>query len=207
MSGAQKATPARGRPRSFDPEAALDKARSVFWVRGYAAASLDEIAAATGLNRPSLYAAFGRKHELYVAALERSRREFIDGLERALSVEVPLRRALAAVFDAAIAWDMSGETAPRGCFLIGAALAEAVDHQQVGRLLARFVAETEALFRARFEGEPSQLAPGLKPEAAAVMATAILHEVAIRARAGIDNRQLGRICDIATGMICGPGPL
>src|SRR5690242_13288835 len=89
----------RGRPRSFDPDAVLEKARAVFWNLGYAAASLDDLAAATGLNRPSLYAAFGDKRALYLAALDRSRREGIAALTGALKLERPLREVLTLIFE------------------------------------------------------------------------------------------------------------
>src|SRR5262245_49224065 len=52
-----------GRPRGFITEEVLDRVRTVFTAKGFAAASLDELAAAAGLNRPSLYAAFGDKEQ------------------------------------------------------------------------------------------------------------------------------------------------
>ncbi|MFX9646043.1 TetR/AcrR family transcriptional regulator, partial [Acinetobacter baumannii] len=61
----------RGRPREFDPDEVLDKVRAVFEEKGFAGASLDDLAAAAGLNRPSLYAAFGDKEQLYIHALRR----------------------------------------------------------------------------------------------------------------------------------------
>src|SRR5690348_9419668 len=61
----------RGRPRAYDPQAALQRATDRFWRSGYSSTSLDEISAATGMNRPSLYAAFGDKHTLYLKALDR----------------------------------------------------------------------------------------------------------------------------------------
>ena len=54
-------SPRRGRPRAFEPETALNQAMDVFWKDGFAATSLDDLSAATGLNRPSLYGAFGDK--------------------------------------------------------------------------------------------------------------------------------------------------
>ena len=92
----------RGRPRSFDVADALDRARAVFWNLGFAATSLDDLAAATGLNRPSLYAAFGDKHALYLAALERSRSEATTAVAGALAMEAPLRRVLGLIFDRAV---------------------------------------------------------------------------------------------------------
>lgn len=76
-SGAAPATPQdpvpakpRGRPRSFDREAALDAAMQVFWEKGYEGASISELTAAMGINPPSLYAAFGDKEELFLATIE-----------------------------------------------------------------------------------------------------------------------------------------
>jgi len=66
-----KSPKTRGRPRAFDNEEALDRALKVFWTRGYEGASLNELTNALGINRPSLYAAFGNKEELFRKALAR----------------------------------------------------------------------------------------------------------------------------------------
>src|SRR2546423_14715860 len=65
----------RGRPRAYDPQVALARAAEVFWKAGYAGTSLDDLVAATGMNRPSLYAAFGDKRALYLKTLEHYRDE------------------------------------------------------------------------------------------------------------------------------------
>src|ERR1700722_19683823 len=59
-----------GRTRQFDTEEALARALAVFWARGYEGATLAELTAAMGINRPSLYAAFGNKEQLFRKALE-----------------------------------------------------------------------------------------------------------------------------------------
>ena len=89
----------RGRPRSFDVEAAVERAMGVFWSRGYHATALPDLLRATKLSRGSLYAAFGDKHSLFLRALDRyiadaltrmdieldPRREPVDGLRAYLA--------------------------------------------------------------------------------------------------------------------------
>lgn len=193
----------RGRPRSFDPDEALDKARAVFWNLGYAATSLDDIAAATGLNRPSLYAAFGDKHALYLAALRRSAREAAGALTQALAAKAPLRDVLATIFDVTVSIYRRGEAGQRGCFLVGTAVTQAVDDPDARAMLAGYVAETDRLFQARFEADRPQLAAGVSPAAAAMMASGTLHTLAIRARTGADQAELKRVGAAAIDLICG----
>jgi AcrR family transcriptional regulator len=200
----QKELRARGRPRSFDPDAVLDKARAVFWNLGYAATSLDDLAAATGLNRPSLYGAFGDKHALYIAALQRSRDESVRAMGQALALDRPLRDVLGLIYSTAIRVYRAGEAGQRGCFLIGTAVTQAVDDPEARDLLARFVAESDALFADRFVKSKAEIAPGADPEGAAAVAVAALHTLAIRARTGADEPSLQKVADAAIALICGP---
>ncbi|HEY0650727.1 TetR/AcrR family transcriptional regulator [Phenylobacterium sp.] len=196
----------RGRPRSFDPDEVLDKARAVFWNLGYAATSLDDLAAATGLNRPSLYAAFGDKHALYLAALARSAKEATTALGAALATELPLRVVLQAIFDRTVEIYRRGEEGQRGCFLIGTAVTQAVDDPEARALLGAYVAETDRLFRERFERDRATLAAGVSPAGAGAMASGVFHTLAVRARTGAGEAELKAIGLAATDMICGPKP-
>ena len=84
----------RGRPRAYRPELALAQARDAFWRDGFAATSLDDLSAATGMNRPSLYAAFGDKQALYVKAYASYRAEVRETFRPLLLAEAPLREKL-----------------------------------------------------------------------------------------------------------------
>src|SRR6185437_16647354 len=93
---------ARGRPRSFNTPEVLDRVRVVFMDKGFAAASLDELAEAAGLNRPSLYAAFGDKEQLYIHALRFYGDRSVAGLQAILGGKGTIELRLAQVFNAAI---------------------------------------------------------------------------------------------------------
>jgi TetR/AcrR family transcriptional repressor of nem operon len=158
----------RGRPRSFDTEAAVERAMGVFWSRGYHATALPDLLRATKLSRGSLYAAFGDKHSLFLRALDRyvanaltrmdieldPRREPVDGL----------RAYLAGYVDRT-----SGANGRRGCLLVATAMELAGHDAEVDRRIGSFFKAMEArvadaLSRAKAAGK---LADGVEPSSAA----------------------------------------
>src|SRR6202521_4336370 len=185
----------RGRPRQYDPERALAKAAEVFWKRGYAATSLDDLVAATGMNRPSLYAAFGDKRDIYLKTLARYREQ-----SRAIGVEIladdpPLRIFLKRFYEAAIDLYRAGGAEARGCYSISTAPAQATTDPAVRAFLAASIDGTAAFLcglitKARERGEVLSSA---EPEALAQLATATLHTIAVRSRVGVSRKQLGAL--------------
>jgi AcrR family transcriptional regulator len=198
----------RGRPRGFDPETVLDRARDAFWNTGFAATSLDDLAAATGLNRPSLYGAFGDKQALYLAALQKSRAELNAALAAAMAPDEPLRAALGRVFSSAAAIYARGELGQRGCFLIGTAVTEAVADPQIRRALDQALAEIDAAFEARLRRAQAagELPATRDAKGLAKLATATLNGMAVRARAGGDQPSLLAFGEALIGLICTPAP-
>jgi TetR/AcrR family transcriptional regulator, copper-responsive repressor len=193
----------RGRPRGYDPEKALGQAMGAFWDAGYAGTSLDDISSATGMNRPSLYAAFGDKQAIYLKAIERYRAG--PALRDALAAESTLREALDRSFKAALAVYLSGDQGQRGCFVIGTAAVEAVNNPIVRKELAGVLREVDEAFeerirRAQAEGEVSRDAD---PAMLARTASAILHSLAVRARSGEKRRSLEALAETGVRMICG----
>src|ERR1700742_385517 len=98
----------RGRPRAYDPAVALARAADVFWKAGYAGTSLDDLSEATGMNRPSLYAAGGDKRDLYLKTLEHYRDESRALAKAALEDDPPLRIFLKRFYDKALALYLEG---------------------------------------------------------------------------------------------------
>jgi AcrR family transcriptional regulator len=194
----QKSPARRGRPRAFDPDAALARAVDAFWNAGFAATSLDDLTAAMNMNRPSLYGAFGDKQALYRKAFDLYRERTRTALAEEFSGNRPLRIALRKIYDRAISIYLSGDSGPRGCFIIGTAVAQAVTDPDVRAGLADVLREIDEGFRARIAR--AQLSGDLSADAD----PAKLAKIAIHARARTGREALDAIADAAVDVICGP---
>jgi len=195
----------RGRPCAYDPQAALLRATDAFWRTGYAGTSLDEISAATGMNRPSLYAAFGDKRALYLEALAHYWQFSFAAMREALADDRPLAEALMRVYEGALSIYFSGDGRPRGCFVIGTAVTEAVEDSEIRNSLAAGLHTFDSEFEVhlRTAREKGELRDDADPAALAVLATATMHTIAVRARAGASRAELREIARGAVRVICG----
>src|SRR5216117_4363032 len=111
----------RGRPRAFDPDAALERAMHVFWAKGYEGASLSDLTRAMRINRPSLYAAFGNKEELFRKVLDRYVNGPLAYFGKALAAP-KARDVIEQIFLGAAR--MAGDPRfPSGCLMVQSALA------------------------------------------------------------------------------------
>jgi AcrR family transcriptional regulator len=212
-SSASEGTAKRGRPRAYDPATALARATAAFWDAGFAATSLDDLAAATGMNRPSLYGAFGDKHALYRAAFDRYVAAGDAAMADALADTRPLREGLRAVYAGALALYYSGDPssekgAARGCFMIGTTLTEAAADPELRTALRDALRGFDRALAARFRvaHERGELAPDADPAALAMLASGFLYFLAIRSRAGEPRAALAAAADAAVAALCGPAP-
>jgi AcrR family transcriptional regulator len=195
----------RGRPRAYDPEVALRRATQAFWTQGYSATTLDDLAAATGMNRPSLYAAFGDKRALYLKALDRYWQLSYAAMHEALAYDRPLDEALMRVFRKALSIYFPAGGAGRGCFAIGTATTEAVADPKFRAAFAKGLRRLDASFeeRIRVSRDAGELGREADPAALAKLASATLHTVALRARAGMPRAELEELARQAVTVILG----
>jgi AcrR family transcriptional regulator len=193
----------RGRPRAYDPQVALARAAEKFWKAGYAGTSLDDLSEATGMNRPSLYAAFGDKRDLYLKTLEHYRDEGRALARHALAGEPTLRGFLKRFYDKALALYL--QDGPRGCYSIGTAATVAAVDDSVRAFLADSMRSTDSFLRHQIEKakESGEIARDADPVALSYLATATLHTLAIRSRAGLPRKELDALVKAAIEVICG----
>jgi TetR/AcrR family transcriptional regulator, copper-responsive repressor len=205
---ASKAAPTRrGRPRGFEPETALAQAMDVFWSDGFAATSLDDISAATGLNRPSLYGAFGDKRALYLQAYVQYRKRMNEIFTPLFAARKPLRAKLRRILIAALDLYLSGSGGPRGCFTVLSAASDAIADPELQSLVSEAIEGTDRAFGRLFADarERGELPENADPRRLARMASATIHTLSIRARARIPRAEILPIVDDAVTTICGAG--
>jgi AcrR family transcriptional regulator len=194
----------RGRPRAYEPEVALARALDVFWKDGFAATSLDDLSAATGMNRPSLYGAFGDKRELYIKSYQSYRDRARLRMGEVFSAELPPRALLERVYAIALDMYLSGEDGPRGCFTVMTATSEAVYDPDIRKLVISGLVEMDRFFTRLFKTAQArgELPASANPDTLAQLASATIHTIAIRARAQVPRRELEAIVQGAIDLMC-----
>lgn len=187
----------RGRPRAFDIDQALDRAVELFWRKGYEGTSLSDLTKAMGINRPSLYAAFGDKQALFSKVIDRYTNGSADFTLKAL--QAPKAREVAERLLFGAAEKMCGGDHPAGCLLVQGALAAGNEATSVRRELAarRDQARTllqQRLQRAKKEGD---LPPNAEPAALARYLITVLNGMAVQGAGGATRNDLRRVAEVA----------
>lgn len=190
-------TPTTGRPRAFDEETVLDRAAEVFWRRGYEGASLTALTSAMGINRPSLYATFGSKEELFKRAFTRYHERQVAVARAAL--DQPGAYASIEAFLRSSADGLTAEDHPPGCFSIQGGLACAPENARISESLAAGRAATEAALRERLTRAAAEgdLPDGVDPGALARFVMVLSEGHAVHAAAGAARADLHASIDIA----------
>lgn len=186
-----------GRPRAFDMDTALEKALEVFWRKGYDGTSLSDLTEAMGINKPSLYAAFGNKEQLFLKAIElyesRPCAFFLPALEKPTAYEV----AEHILFGAAA--NMANKDQPQGCVVIQGALscseaAATVKEALINRRLESQQKLLQRFERAKAEGD---LPATINAQTLAQYLGTVLQGMAIQANNGATPEQLRLVAEMA----------
>lgn len=197
----------RGRPRAYEPGVALGKALDLFRTQGFAATSLDDLSEATGMNRPSLYGAFGDKRELYIKSYQRYCEDARASMVEIFRQETPVRQRLERIFASALNIYLSGETGPRGCFTVVTAASEAVSDPDIRAMVIEGLNELDKAFASCFRRakEKGELPESADPAVLAQLASATVHSIAIRSRARVSRKELEAIVKGAIDVMVGAG--
>jgi AcrR family transcriptional regulator len=175
----------------------LDRALEVFWARGYEGATLPELTKVMGINRPSLYAAFGNKEQLFRKALDRYQTGPQSFLSEAL--KKPTARAVAeAIFSGFIEMQRDRKKA-RGCLIVGGALTSGEEGETIRRELAALRQSAVAIFRKRFERavKDGDLPKNTDCKVLARYVATVLNGLAVQAASGTTEKELRHVAAMA----------
>ena len=187
----------RGRPRSFDKDRALEAALQVFWEKGYEGASLSDLTEAMGINRPSLYAAFGDKEALFRQVLERYERGPGAYMNEALN-EPMARSAIERMLKGTVA-ALTCPQSPHGCLYVQGALACGDESSKMRKELATRRSAGELALRKRLKKakEDGELPATADPADLARFYMAVMHGMSVQAAGGASRGALEGVAETA----------
>jgi AcrR family transcriptional regulator len=197
MSTEIKAAQARGRPRCFDLEEALDRSLLLFWQKGFQNTSLDEIAAAVGVKKPSLYAAFGDKEMLFRKVLQRYSGKLSETVQ-ALDRYDDIREAINAFIELGISSGCSNGH-PRGCLLASAFADSTLLPPNLAKDIKALVGQADQAVAQRLKKAVrcGQLSADFDVISTAKFLISLMHGIAVRVRAGENRADLQRVKKVA----------
>jgi TetR/AcrR family transcriptional repressor of nem operon len=178
------------RPRAFDPEQALDRAKHLFWRKGYEGTSVDDLVRTLGINRGSLYGTFQDKRSLFLAALDRYEQEEVGAALRILrNGTLPGRERIQALFDQVIRTvEERGDR--RGCLLCNTAVELAPGDAEMERRVKASMEQLQDAFAAALAADPAVPTESVRRGRRAAFLTAALMGVHVMAKAGTDPEVL-----------------
>lgn len=190
-----------GRQREFDKQEALDAAMHVFWEKGYAGASLSELTAVMGINKPSLYATFGNKEQLFISATEHYMEHYVQPHIAHLNEEGHPLKARVKNYLMSIITEQCNEKGAKGCYVSLCVSEAASEHfpEKAKKVAADISHFSESFLKDFFEKELSlkQLPPNTDCILLSRFIVTFLHGTAAMARANRSLEELEGLIDMA----------
>jgi AcrR family transcriptional regulator len=197
-----------GRKRSFSKEEALDKAMRVFWENGYAGTSLAQLTSALDINKPSLYAAFGNKEQLFTTAMEHYMDRYAAAPMQALiqTTDLPLKQRLSAyllgIIDVICDCD-----SPKGCMYVKSSCesgSAAVPCEITNNLQDMGLASEMALASLlEAEQRKGQLPADMQVNETTAYLLSVTYGLSVLARRGKTKEELAKVADLAVSTLPG----
>ncbi|NMH66575.1 TetR/AcrR family transcriptional regulator [Shewanella salipaludis] len=189
--------PSVGRPRCFDIDQALEQALGVFWRKGYEGTSLTDLTEAMGINKPSLYAAFGNKEQLFLKAIELYENRPCAFFYPALTQPTALAVAEFMLYGAARSY--ADSSLPQGCLVVQGALSCSEAAASVKQALITRRREGEQALFQRFEAaqQEGDLPADVNPKVLARYIGTVLQGMAIQATHGVSSDDLLQVARLA----------
>lgn len=186
----EKVSKPRGRPSEFNHEVALEAALNVFWAQGYEGTSMADLTEALGINKPSIYAAFGNKEALFKKALSKYAQQHVRVLPEALNA--PTAKQAVETFFTQAATLLTNPSTPKGCLIVQGALACSEDASAIHQLLADHRTTLEAAFAKRFElaKQQGELSADVDSMALAKLVTTVHQGMSVQAKSGASKDAL-----------------
>src|SRR5262249_35027944 len=203
-SVAEQVPRARGRPRSFDQDAALDRAMMLFWRQGYEPTSMSDLGRVMRLNAPSIYAAFGNKERLFLRVLARYLKTRISGIERTLEAASTAKEGVRDLLMRAARRFTAPENPP-GCLVALAAARVSPQARMIQRKLRDRRRRREDLLEARIQQgvKAGELPARTRAGPLAKFYSTVLNGMALEAAEGASRAELEAVVEAA--MAAWPG--
>lgn len=188
---------AKGRPRKFDKEEALITAMKLFWKHGYEGVSVSQLADAIGINIPSLYAAFGNKEQLFMAAFEKygilNGHMYQDSLKEKKARDVAYKILLGEVEL------VTRDGSPNGCLSVMGALVTGSDSEHISKMMDEARRTPPIWMTERFKQaiEEGDLPPNADPATLSCYIMSLNLGIAVQAKSGVEKAELLKVVDMA----------
>jgi len=190
------------RTKEFDTDLVLNKAIELFWEKGYNGCSMQDVVDGLGLSRSSIYETFGDKHQLFLEALKKYRREGVEDMERNLNSATDIRQALTRIFESILP-ENPNDPPEKGCFMVNSAIELSIHDPEIAAIVKSNRQDVEdILCKAIKKGQVSgQFANTLNPRSIARFFYTNLSGIRVTAKSGADRKTLEDIIKVTLSVL------